>query len=244
MNPSKRDKLFAQPMDRVSEFTFDKSVAEVFQDMAQRSIPGYQAIIHHTGELAARFIQNGTNCYDLGCSLGASTLSVRERVEGRNTTIFAVDSSQAMLEKCAANLGSRPSTATIQLVNQDICEVAISNASLVIMNFTLQFIPLQQRTALLKSIYTGLNPGGCLIVSEKLHFESASLNQLLNALHHQFKRDQGYSDLEISQKRDAIENVLVPETLETHITRLQSCGFKTVSPWFQCFNFGSLVAIK
>jgi len=244
MNPSKRDKLFAQPMDRVSEFTFDKSVAEVFQDMAQRSIPGYQAIIHHTGELAARFIQNGTNCYDLGCSLGASTLSVRERVEGRNTTIFAVDSSQAMLEKCAANLGSRPSTTTIQLVNQDICEVAISNASLVIMNFTLQFIPLQQRTALLKSIYTGLNPGGCLIVSEKLHFESASLNQLLNALHHQFKRDQGYSDLEISQKRDAIENVLVPETLETHITRLQSCGFKTVSPWFQCFNFGSLVAIK
>ncbi len=244
MNHSKRDKLFAQPMDRVFEFTFDQSVAEVFQDMAQRSIPGYQAIIHHTGELAARFAQKDTHCYDLGCSLGASTLSVRERVEGRNMTIFAVDSSQAMLEKCATNLGSKPSTTEIQLVNQDICEVAINNASLVIMNFTLQFIPLERRATLLKNIYRGLNPGGCLIVSEKLHFEPASLNHLLNELHHQFKREQGYSDLEISQKRDAIENVLVPESLETHISRLQSCGFKTVSPWFQCFNFGSLVAIK
>jgi len=244
MDPSNRDNLFAQPMDKVSQFTFDQGVAEVFQDMAQRSIPGYQAIIHHTGELAARFAQKDTHCYDLGCSLGASTLSVREHVEGRNLTIYAVDNSRAMLDKCAANLASVPATTTIELVHQDICDVEINNASLVIMNFTLQFIPLERRSALLKNIYRGLNAGGCLIVSEKLHFEPASLNQLLNELHHQFKRNQGYTDLEISQKRDAIENVLVPETLETHISRLQSCGFKTASPWFQCFNFGSLVAIK
>jgi tRNA (cmo5U34)-methyltransferase len=244
MDSSNRDNLFAQPMDVVSEFTFDQSVAEVFQDMAQRSIPGYQAIIHHTGELAARFVQKDTNCYDLGCSLGASTLSVRQRIEGRDVALYAVDNSRAMLKKCAANLASEPSTTRIELVHEDICEVEINNASLVIMNFTLQFIPLEQRTALLSKIYAGLNPGGCLIASEKLHFEPAPLNHLLNELHHQFKRDQGYSDLEISQKRDAIENVLVPETLETHISRLQSCGFKTVSPWYQCFNFGSLVAIK
>jgi tRNA (cmo5U34)-methyltransferase len=115
---------------------------------------------------------------------------------------------------------------------------------MVVLNFTLQFVPKNKRRALIEKIYNGLNPGGCLVISEKLHFEPESLNWLLSDLHHQFKRSQGYSDLEISQKRDSLENVLIPETLDTHIQRLNSCGFKSASPWFQCFNFCSLVAIK
>jgi len=149
-----------------------------------------------------------------------------------------------MLEKCASILAASNTSAEIQLINGDICDIEISNASLVVMNFTLQFVPLAQRPQLLEKIYQGLNPGGCLIISEKLSFEPESLNTLLSELHHDFKRAQGYSDLEISQKRDSIENVLVPETLETHIQRLRACGFQSASPWFQCFNFCSLVAIK
>ena len=131
------------------------------------------------------------------------------------------------------------------VINGDICDIDISNASLVVMNFTLQFVPLAQASCRCwrKSI-RGLIPGGCLIISEKLSFEPESLNTLLSDLHHGFKRAQGYSDLEISQKRDSIENVLVPETLDTHIQRLRACGFQSASPWFQCFNFCSLVAIK
>jgi tRNA (cmo5U34)-methyltransferase len=155
-----------------------------------------------------------------------------------------VDNSSAMLEKCASILAASNTSAEIQLINGDICDIEISNASLVVMNFTLQFVPLAQRPQLLEKIYQGLNPGGCLIISEKLSFEPESLNTLLSELHHDFKRAQGYSDLEISQKRDSIENVLVPETLETHIQRLRACGFQSASPWFQCFNFCSLVAIK
>ena len=149
-----------------------------------------------------------------------------------------------MLEKCQIILDSDSSTTETQLVNGDICDIEITNASLVVMNFTLQFVPLEKRPALLEKIYQGLNPGGCLIISEKLSFEPESLNTLLSDLHHGFKRAQGYSDLEISQKRDSIENVLVPETLDTHIQRLRACGFQSASPWFQCFNFCSLVAIK
>jgi tRNA (cmo5U34)-methyltransferase len=134
--------------------------------------------------------------------------------------------------------------ATIELVEADICDIEISNASLVVMNFTLQFIAIEKRQALLEKIYAGLNPGGCLVISEKLLFEPESLNQLLSELHHQFKSAQGYSDLEISQKRDSLENFLLPETLETHINRIKACGFNSASPWFQCFNFASLVAIK
>jgi tRNA (cmo5U34)-methyltransferase len=239
-----RDKLFAHALGKVPKFVFDQSVVDIFPDMIQRSVPGYQTIINHTGELADRFVQNNSHCYDLGCSLGASTLAIRERVENRNATIFAVDNSQAMLDKLARILHTQPSSTDTQLIANDICNIQVTNASLVVLNFTLQFVPLTRRSELIRAIYQGLNPNGCLIISEKLHFEPESLNELLTELHHQFKRDQGYSDLEISQKRDAIDKVLIPETLATHIQRLKDCGFKSASPWFQCYNFGSLIAIK
>ena len=239
-----RDKLFSSPLGKIPNFVFDKSVVDVFPDMIQRSVPGYQTIINHTGELADRFVQQGSNCYDLGCSLGASTLAIRERIEDRKATIFAVDNSAEMLAKLKTILASQPSNIETRLIESDICDVQITNASLVVLNFTLQFVPLDKRSELISAIYQGLNPNGCLVISEKLNFQPESLNQLLTELHHQFKRDQGYSDLEISQKRDAIDNVLIPETIDTHIERLQQCGFKIASPWFQCYNFGSLVAIK
>ena len=244
MTEHKRDNLFARPLGKVPKFVFDRSVVDIFPDMIQRSVPGYQTIINHTGELADRFVQQDSHIYDLGCSLGASTLAIRERIEGRNARIFAVDNSQAMLDKLATILQTQPSDTDTQLITNDICDIQITNASLVVLNFTLQFVPLARRSELISSIYKGLNPNGCLIISEKLHFEPESLNTLLTELHHQFKRDQGYSDLEISQKRDAIDKVLMPESLSTHIKRLKDCGFKSASPWFQCYNFGSLIAIK
>lgn len=244
MTEHKRDNLFARPLGKVPKFVFDRSVVDIFPDMIQRSVPGYQTIINHTGELADRFVQQDSHIYDLGCSLGASTLAIRERIEGRNARIFAVDNSQAMLDKLATILQTQPSDTDTQLITNDICDIQITNASLVVLNFTLQFVPLARRSELIRSIYKGLNPNGCLIISEKLHFEPESLNTLLTELHHQFKRDQGYSALEISQKRDAIDKVLMPESLSTHIQRLKDCGFKSASPWFQCYNFGSLIAIK
>ena len=244
MSDSSRDNLFANPLGRVPGFVFDESVVDVFADMISRSVPGYETILAYTGELADRYVQPRSRCYDLGCSLGASTLAMSQRINGRNAKIIAVDNSDAMLKKCASILASTPDTGAVELVNGDICDIEIHNASLVVMNFTLQFVPLAQRASLLEKIYQGLNPGGCLIISEKLSFEPESLNALLSELHHGFKRAQGYSDLEISQKRDSIENVLVPETLESHIQRLRACGFQSTSPWFQCFNFCSLVAVK
>lgn len=244
MNDSNQDNLFAHPLGVVPGFVFDQAVVDVFPNMIKRSVPGYETILAHCGELASRYVQADSHCYDLGCSLGASTVAMRSRIEGRNAKIIAVDNSSAMLDKCATILASVSSAVSTELVNQDICDTVINNASMVVMNFTLQFIPMAERSALLEKIYAGLNPGGCLVISEKLHFEPESLNTLLSDLHHQFKRAQGYSDLEISQKRDSIENVLIPETLDAHIQRLRACGFQSASPWFQCFNFCSLVAIK
>jgi len=125
----------------------------------------------------------------------------------------------------------------------DITQMEFKTASVVIMNFTLQFIPINERLKLLKQIRSSMVPGGLLILSEKLTMPDAEMNQLMVELHHDFKRSQGYSDLEIAQKRDTIDNVLIPETAEAHRTRLAEAGFSRSSIWFQCLNFASFIAI-
>ena len=94
------------------------------------------------------------------------------------------------------------------------------------------------------AIYDGLLDQGILVLSEKIRLPSKEAETLFVDMHHAFKKTQGYSELEISQKRNALDNVLIPETLNEHIQRLQQVGFKTVEIWFQCFNFISLLAIK
>jgi tRNA (cmo5U34)-methyltransferase len=241
-----KDTLYATPLDSIGGFAFDEQVVRVFPDMIQRSVPGYSTIIAMTGVLAARYAQAGTRCYDLGCSLGASTLAMRHQLDQaqRDCRIVGIDNSPAMLAHCrdliAADAGSVP----VDLELADICEAPIENASVVVFNFTLQFVPLEQREALLARIGQNMRPGGVLVLSEKIRFEDPHLQELNTDLHHEFKRANGYSDLEISQKRTALENVLVPETIATHTQRLRRAGFGSVDVWFQCFNFASLVAIR
>ncbi|HHA18335.1 MAG TPA: carboxy-S-adenosyl-L-methionine synthase CmoA, partial [Methylophaga sp.] len=186
-----------------------------------------------------------THCYDLGCSLGAVTLSMRQRINQPDCDIIAIDNSPAMIERGQQLLKSdQSSTIPVKLVCADIQDVAIDNASVVVMNFTLQFIPLEQRLTLIKRIYEGLNHGCVLILSEKVAFDEEARQDFHVDSHHDFKRANGYSDMEISQKRSALENVLIPETIATHQQRLKDAGFAFSDVWFQCFNFVSLVAVK
>ena len=132
----------------------------------------------------------------------------------------------------------------IKVLCDDIRKVEIENASMVVLNFTLQFLPRADRLALLKKIHQGLNPNGILVLSEKFTFENETMNELLIDLHHTFKRANGYSELEVSQKRTALENVMLTDSIETHKQRLQEAGFSQIELWFQCFNFGSMIAVK
>lgn len=241
----KADHIYASPLEEIIDFQFDEKVVNVFPDMIQRSVPGYSTLISTIGIMAARYAQDDSVCYDLGCSLGAVTLSMRQRITQDNCKIVAIDNSAAMIEQASALLDAdKTSSVDVDLVCDDLLDVAIENASVVVMNFTLQFIAVEQRDALLKRIFDGLKPGGALILSEKLAFSDDDVNQFHIDVHHDFKRGNGYSDLEISQKRSALENVLIPETLATHQQRLSNAGFSFIEPWFQCFNFASIVAIK
>ncbi len=237
-----RDTIFAAPSDLV-DFAFDERVARVFPDMIRRSVPGYDNLIALLGVMGERFAQPDSRCYDLGCSLGAAALSVRRRVNCPGFRIVAVDSAPAMVERCRDHMSGEPG-APVEVICGDLCEVGIERASLVLLNFTLQFIPVEDREPLLSRIYGGLLPGGALILSEKLAFGDAAEQGLLTELHHGFKRANGYSDLEISQKRTALENVLIPETMASHEQRLKAVGFRQVHPWFQCLSFASLLALK
>lgn len=241
----KTDALYAAPLQTIIDFQFDERVVAVFPDMIQRSVPGYGMIIANIGVIAARYAQPGSHCYDLGCSLGAATLAMRQRITAPDCDIIAVDNSPAMIERARELLSLDTGPAIpVTLLCSDLQEVTVENASVVVLNFTLQFIPPPQRLALMQRIYAGLNPGGILILSEKIAFSRPEQQQLHIELHHDFKRANGYSDLEISQKRSALENVMIPETVAVHQKRLQTAGFSCAELWFQCFNFASLVAIK
>ncbi len=241
---SKKDTLFNDDMPPI-DFVFDEKVADVFDDMINRSVPGYGTIISMIGLLAQQYCRKGSNVYDLGCSLGAATMAIKSQVPHSDYQLVAVDSSPAMIEKLETRIrGTAEKGATVDIQCADLLEIEIKHASVVVLNFTLQFIPLEKRNSLIDKVYQGMNSGGILILSEKIKFPDENLDKLFMETYHTFKENMGYSRLEISQKRAALENVLVPETIDTHKERALKAGFKAIDVWFQCFNFASLVAFK
>ncbi|WP_375739771.1 carboxy-S-adenosyl-L-methionine synthase CmoA [Pseudomonas boanensis] len=241
------DRIYATPQGQVADFAFNEDVVRVFPDMIKRSVPGYPTIVENIGVLASQFAQPGTPLYDLGSSLGAVTQALRRHVKADGCRVIAVDNSSAMVERCREYLHAQDSMfqelLPVDVIEADILDMEFQPCSLVAMNFTLQFVPRDQRLELLGRIRRALLPGGALILSEKLRFEDAEEHQLLTNLHIAFKRANGYSELEIAQKRSALENVMRPDSLEEHRARLKAAGFSKVVPWFQCLNFASLIAL-
>jgi len=260
-NDRQRDELYRTPLADISGFRFDEHVVDVFPDMLAQS-----------GLLAERFAREDTHCYDLGCSLGATLLAMRHAIGERNCQLVGVDNSAAMLARCqelisqddqqwsqrhsgghhdqeeksATSSGAAPAPvpAKVNLINADIAQTSLEPASMVALNFTLQFIKPEHRDDLIAKIAAATVKGGALVLSEKVAFDNPVMNELYIDRYHAFKRANGYSELEVSQKRTALEKVLIPDTIETHTHRLERAGFSHCSVWFQCFNFISMIAVK
>ena len=236
-----RDNLFNKQID-IADFRFDQEVVKVFDDMVRRSVPGYDSMIQMIGLIARIYGQDNTNYYDLGSSTGAITLSIALNNKSKNNQFFAIDNSKEMVEQCEKNLHNKVDN--LQAICDDINQVKINSASIVVLNLTLQFIDVNLRSNLIKKIYDGLESGGILIISEKIHFDDAVTQNQITKLHMDFKKENGYSELEIANKRQAIENVLITETKEQHLNRLRDCGFVETSCFFQCLNFVSFLSVK
>lgn len=239
---SQRDSIYAKPRDQISGFRFDDEVAAVFADMIERSVPGYATILHMLEQVATSLARPGSWALDIGASLGAASLALWRGSRGC-CPILAIDTSAAMLRRARAltPLSARPQ---VHYVCMDARQLPDLPLSLVACNFTLQFIPVADRLPLLRQVAANLLPEGALVLSEKIAFDDPRHQQLMTELHHNFKRANGYTELEISQKRTALENVLIPETLAVHRERLLEAGFSRVDTWFQCFNFASIIAFK
>lgn len=230
------DSLYATPRG-TGQFRFDAEVADVFQDMVERSVPGYASLIHGIAVLGGKYARAGATCYDLGCSLGTAARALGARM-GPEHPVLAVDSSPDMIARCPRVPGS-----SVQYRCADIREVALEAADVVVLNLTLQFLPPEDRLPLLQRIAEALRPGGALILTEKVRFDDPE-EALVQKRYENFKRAQGYSELEISQKRTALEQVLVRDSSTAHRERLTTAGFDSITPWFQCLHFTSLLAIR
>ena len=241
---SEKDAIYQTDTGMSGRFVFDEKVVRVFPDMIGRSVPGYEWVVPMTGLIARRYARPGSVLYDLGCSLGASSLAMRSAVNVRPVSMVAVDNSAAMVKAFQEKLGASPGEIPIEIREADVLDTRVENASVVVLNFTMQFIDPQRRDELIRNIHAGLNEGGVLILSEKIRFAEDADQARQTALHEDFKRAKGYSDLEIAGKRAALENVLRADTEQRHRRRLAAAGFAQVDRWFQCFSFCSYLAFK
>lgn len=242
---SQKDTLFDSAEGiSAGSFQFNESVVRVFPDMIERSVPGYKMLLDITPILVRNAVQPNSYVYDLGCSLGAATLAARRAIQVPNVKIIGIDNSKDMVARCQQIIAQDNSTVPVEIVEGDVAAFDYDQASLFLMYFTLQFIPLKDRIALLQRVYDALKPGGVLLLAEKLCFETPEVQTWMDEHHLDFKRAQGYSDLEIANKRQAIENVLVPQTADSHRKALTEVGFTHTPIWFQCFNFVCFAAIK
>jgi tRNA (cmo5U34)-methyltransferase len=239
-----KDEVYREPHARIGDFKFDRSVAGVFDDMVTRSVPFYGEMQRMVVEMARDFAVPGTRVYDLGCSTGTTFGNLHPHLDP-SVSFVGIDNAEDMLEKCRAKLSAQGVDRPLELLCRDLNEgVGIENASLVTLVLTLQFVRPLRREKLVADIYRGLNSQGCLILVEKVLAEESLFNRLFINYYYDLKRREGYSDTEIAQKREALENVLIPYKLLENRELLLNTGFRAVDVFFKWYNFCGIVAVK
>lgn len=239
-----QDELFKSRREFITDFDFGAKTAQVFDDMLGRSVPFYAEIQRMLAEIAAYFAVEGTNIYDLGCSTGETLQNLARLVPG-NVNFIGIDSSPEMLEKAREKLAQQKVANPCQLLLSDLNHgVNIDNASVVIMNLTLQFIRPLYREKLVRSIAAGMLERGCLLVVEKVLSPNSLINRLFIKFYYDFKKRNGYDELEIKQKREALENVLIPYQFDENQSLLLANGFSACECFFRWYNFCGILAVK
>ncbi len=239
-----QDTLYAAEQSTIGKFSFNQQVVDVFPDMINRSVPSYQNIIDGIGKIANLLCPVDPVIYDLGCSLGSVSLSIAKHAQSKSPSIKGIDYSQAMIDRCQQHIGAFSFGSSISLQKADLVTISLGPCNMAVVNFTLQFIKPSQRQGIIDKVYKALEPNGIFVLSEKIKGCKNILDNVLIELHHEFKRENGYSDLEISQKRSALEDAMKLDTIEQHSERLRQAGFTEICVWYQHFNFVSIIAIK
>ncbi len=238
-----RDTIFKEE-NPPTEFSFDTKVAEVFDDMLNRSIPCYQQVIEMSIRLLRRFCCSGDIIYDLGCSTGGTLIEIARKLPLQRVKFRGLDASQAMIDKASLKLELLSSGHDIIFYRQNITEAELSECGAVLINYTLQFLSPDSRMDLIRKVYHSLRPGGILILCEKTTSSHSAIKKSYEDIYLDFKKEQGYSETEIARKRKALENVLVPFTASDNLLLLEKAGFNEIESFFRWFNFAAFLALK
>ncbi len=240
----KTDQIFKPKLEKSSDFKFDSAVVDVFDDMVVRSVPMYLEFQRMITEIASDYAKPDTSLYDLGCSTGTTLLSLNTVLD-ISIRFVGVDESLEMLESCRKNLIDKGVTRQFEMVPADLNKkIDITNASVVILCLTLQFVRPINRLRLIKSIHEQLKPNGCIIIIEKVLGENAEFNRKFIKYYYDMKRRNNYDEMEISQKREALENVLIPYKLTENIQMTTEAGFHSSEIFFKWYNFAGFIALK
>lgn len=239
-----KDEIYKDPQNNLDKFTFSTEVTNVFNDMITRSVPGYQENLALSADIIYRYYIDGGLVVDLGSSTGALAQALLERFKDRPFRYLGIDSSEPMVQKARQRVAGKEGKNQLQFITGDIRDKLPEKFDIAISAYTLQFINPQERLKLLQQIYSSLPPKGAFLFCEKVIEKDQSLTSLFQEMHHEFKRKNGYSELEISQKRDAIEDILVPLSDEKNKEMVKKAGFQTVSLYLKMINFASYLAVK
>lgn len=236
-----RDQVYSKSQSHIVDFAFTDEVAAVFPDMIRRSVPGYETVIPVTGLMAARHLGEHGTGFDLGCSLGATTQAILAQSAAPDITVVGVDNSAAMLDRAIANNQDSRARFVLGDVQDPTTASQFDGAKVILLNFVLQFFEPDSRLATLQRLYRSLESDGMLIVSEKVRHTDPAVHALFENTHLAWKQANGYSELEISQKRTALENVMRVDTIEEHHQRFENAGFSQVVQWYRCMNWTSFI---
>ncbi len=232
-----RDQVYRQQQPHIVDFAFTEEVAAVFPDMIRRSVPGYETMVPVTGLIAARHLGEAGLAFDLGCSLGATSLAILQQNPSPDIRVIGVDNAQAMIDGAQRAI----TDPRARFVCADLRDCDVSGAQIVVLNLVLQFLPPADRLTVLEQVRAQIDPAGLLIVSEKVANSDPQLHELFDTTHLAWKKANGYSELEVSQKRTALENVMRIDTEQTHATRFEEAGFSRVVQWYRCLNWASFL---
>jgi tRNA (cmo5U34)-methyltransferase len=226
------------------DFTFNDRVADVFDDMLSRSVPHYRTVVDGMAQLLAAHLENGATVCDLGCSTGTTLLELARRLPNRPLHYVGIDNAPAMLTKARRKSAMFNKSEMLHFIEADITSCPLPQAEAIICNYTLQFLRPLTRQPFIQRIYEALPAGGVFFLGEKTIAHASRLNRDFIDIYHAFKKQQGYSELEIAAKREALENVLIPFSLEENIGLLRKAGFAEIEVFFRWFNFTAIVALK
>lgn len=243
MSQKPKDSIFTTDViDK--DFAFTEKVVEVFDDMIDRSVPFYDEVIRATAHLLSSTLRDNDEVVDLGCATGTTLLQFCRLISNNTIRYTGIDNSEAMLNKGRIKAENYSKEKQILFYNRDITTIKMHDVGAFIINYTMQFIRPLLREDFLTSIFASLRPGGVLFLSEKTILHNPVLNRKFIEIYHNYKKEKGYSELEIARKREALENVLIPFSIEENRNLLEKVGFTSVATYFQWFNFASLIAVK